>query len=81
MITVAQRWRTGRDSYRPANETINTALYDVAPLPRDTEAKQFILEHHYSGSYPSARWRYGLYRQGSLVNAHKPPTGQHGWLG
>jgi hypothetical protein len=28
--------------------------------------KAFILEHHYSGTYPAARWRFGLFHHGTL---------------
>jgi hypothetical protein len=61
-----QRWWYGRDAYRPPGEPIRTADYDVGELPDDTDAKSFVLVHHYSGSYPAARWRFGLFRQGVL---------------
>src|SRR4051794_17871400 len=61
-----QRWWWGRDAYRPSDERIHAADYDVAALPDDTAAKGFVLEHHYSGSYPAARWRFGLFRRGVL---------------
>ena len=64
---LTQRWRAGRDYYRPAGETIQTSAYEVAPIASDKIAKAFILEHHYSGSFPAARFRYGLYHQGELV--------------
>ena len=32
-----QRWLFGRDAYRPPDEPIRTAEYDVAELPDDTE--------------------------------------------
>ncbi len=68
MITsVVQRWRERRDSYRPAGEPINTRCYEVAPIVTDREAKGFVLGHHYSGSYPAARYRFGLYRGAELV--------------
>src|ERR1051325_6901437 len=62
-----QRWRLRRDSYRPAGEPINPRLYDVAELAGDRESKAFILTHHYSASYPSARFRFGLFTGGELV--------------
>lgn len=62
-----QRWNTGRDSYRPVGEAIITSEYDVAPLAGDAEARAFVMRHHYSGSYPAARWRFGLYRKNRLV--------------
>jgi hypothetical protein len=61
-----QRWRQGRSRYRPPDEPIRTADYDVAELPDDKAAKAFVQEHHYSGSYPAARWRFGLFRRGQL---------------
>jgi hypothetical protein len=61
-----QRWNQGRDSYRPAGEVIKTAEYDVAPVPRDV-AKAFVLKHHYSGTFPAARFCHGLARSGELV--------------
>jgi hypothetical protein len=67
MRAVCQRWRTGRASYRPAGEVINPSAYEVAPIPGDSEAKAFVLRHHYSGTYPAARWRFGLYRGAGLV--------------
>lgn len=63
---VVQRWREHRDSYRPAGELIRTAAYDVAPLD-ELAAKAFVVGHHYSRSYPAARFRFGLYRAGELA--------------
>lgn len=67
MITnVVQRWRDRRGTYRPAGEVINPAHYEVAPLP-EREAKAFVIQHHYSGSFPSARRCFGLFWGGLLV--------------
>ena len=62
-----QRWRLRRDSYRPAGEPINPRLYEAAELVGDREAKAFIVTHHYSASYPNARFRFGLFTDGELV--------------
>lgn len=64
---INQRWRFRRTSYRPPNEVIDTARYEVAPLPGDLVAKQFILTHHYARSYVAARFRFGLYTHDRLV--------------
>lgn len=65
MITaVAQRWNDRRDSYRPAGEPIRTAAFEVAELPDDTTARGFVERHHYSASYPAARWRFGIFERG-----------------
>jgi hypothetical protein len=61
-----QRWRDGRDAYRPPAEVIRTGEYDVAAVD-EASAKRFVLRHHYSGSYPAARERFGLFRRGHLA--------------
>src|SRR5438067_13926750 len=69
-----QRWRQRRDLYRSAGEVIRTRLYDVAAMPAAAATKAFVVRHHYSGSYPAARFRFGLYRaaelQGVAVFSH-----------
>lgn len=68
MITEhVQRWNSGRASYRPAGEVINTSAFDVAEISNDATPKAFIEKHHYSGTYPAARWRFGLFRRCELV--------------
>src|SRR5215469_3275819 len=62
-----QRWCHHRDTYRPPNEVIRTADYDVAPIENDHEAKAFVLAHHPFGTYPAALFRFGLYGRGELV--------------
>lgn len=66
-VDQVQRWRDRRGSYRPAGEPIDTRSFEVAPIAGDTEAKRFVQAHHYSGSYPAARERFGLYRAAELV--------------
>lgn len=59
-IHDCQRWREKRESYRPTGEPIDTRRYDV-DLIDERLAKAFVLTHHYSGTYPAARFRVGLY--------------------
>lgn len=66
-LNLNQRWSEGRASYRRPSETIQTRQYDVAVLQDDTTARQFVEAHHYSRSYPAARFRVGLYHRGELV--------------
>lgn len=66
-MTGNQRWRSRRDHYRPPAEPIRTADYEVVEIAGDVPAKAFVLAHHYSGSYPAARFRFGLYHHGELV--------------
>lgn len=62
-----QRWFLRHPIYRPPGERINTAEYEVAEIAGDHEARRFVETHHYSGSYPAARYRFGLYRGGHLA--------------
>ena len=61
-----QRWRDRIDSYRSPAEVIVPREYEVAAL-EEMPAKAFVLQHHYSASYPAARFRFGLHRHGALV--------------
>lgn len=62
-----QRWLEGRASYRPAGETINPRAFEVEALESDATARAFVEAHHYSGTYPAARFRFALRRAGALV--------------
>ncbi len=62
-----QRWLLRRSSYRLPSEVINPSEYEVAVISGDSEARAFIQTHHYSGTYPVARFRFGLHRHGNLV--------------
>lgn len=66
-MSAVQRWEGGRQRWRPAGEVIRTSEFDVAAIDSDATAKRFVLEHHYSGTYPAARFRFGLYRRGVLA--------------
>lgn len=60
-INSTQRWRQRRASYRPAGEPIDPSAYGVDVVD-DRRARAFVLEHHYSASYPAARFKAGLFR-------------------
>lgn len=62
-----QRWREGSTKFVTPNLLFNPSEYDVAEIVADKPAKAFVLGHHYSGSYPAARYRFGLYRRGALA--------------
>jgi hypothetical protein len=66
-LVGCQRWRRGRSSYRPAGEPIDPTRYGVELLAGDTTPRDFVIRHHYMGSYPAARCRVGLYRMRELV--------------
>lgn len=69
MSTIEQRWKDGVDSYASTAHgvVINPRAFEVAPIAGDNEPKAFVLKHHYSATYPAARFRHGLYRGGDLV--------------
>lgn len=65
---VCQRWTERAHSWRHLSEGgFDRSRYDVAAIASDAVAKRFVTGHHYSGTYPSARQRYGLYERGALV--------------
>lgn len=59
----SQRWRDGRDSYRPPDdERFDPSHHAVALVPGDNDVRPFVSEHHYSGSLPnSGRYRFLIY--------------------
>jgi hypothetical protein len=66
-----QRWSHRRQSWRHRSEDggFDRDRYDVEPI-EELVAKEFIESHHYSGTYPAARLRFGLHdraRDGQLV--------------
>lgn len=61
MTPPCQRWHLRRESYRPAGEPIDPSRYGVEVLG-EGQARDYVVRHHYSGSYPAARCRVGLLR-------------------
>lgn len=56
---VAMRWNAGRSTYRPAQEPIDPSRFFVERV-RESVAREFVLSHHYSRSFPAAIACYGL---------------------
>lgn len=68
MSPYCQRWRDGRHTWRHRSEGgFDGSNYEVALIGDDTTAKSFVVQHHYSRSYPAARIRAGIYRGDALV--------------
>lgn len=56
-----QRWTGGSHSWRHRSDGgFDSSLYTVASID-ETTAKSYVVANHYSGSYPSALRRYGLF--------------------
>jgi hypothetical protein len=69
-LSLCQRWRDRRHSWRHTSEGgFNPSRYDVALVPDDASVKAFVEQHHYSRSYPAAKFRAGLFERGRLVGA------------
>ena len=66
LFGACQRWQSRRASYVVPDTRIDPRLFEVAPIDHAV-ALSFVLEHHYSGRYSSARARFGLYRGDALV--------------
>jgi len=64
MTDICQRWRGRLDSYRPAGEPIDPRRYGVEVVD-EAAARRFVVEHHYSASFPAARLCVGLHRAGA----------------
>ena len=60
LALFAQRWQRRMASYRPAGEPFDPARCAVEPI-EEGDAKRFVLAHHYSGTYPAARFRAGVF--------------------
>ena len=77
---LSQRWNHQRDFYRPTDDVaFDPTRYEVAAISQDRIAKAFVLDHHYSSTYPVARWRFGMYERGELVGVavFSVPAGAH----
>jgi hypothetical protein len=56
----SQRWRRRRSSWvAPARGVVDTGRYDIDRV-ETAAAKRFVVEHHYSASFPASRFTYGL---------------------
>lgn len=68
IVDVGQRWTARRPVFvRPDGSTLRPHAWEVAELPDDTTARAFVEAHHYSGSYPAALRRFGLFHGADLV--------------
>ncbi len=60
MEQLDQRWRGRTSTFVSTKHRFDPVGYDVMPMPSDAACRDFVLEHHYSQSYPAARFRFGL---------------------
>lgn len=57
---ACQRWRDRRDAFR-RGDLIDPRRHAVDVVGREV-ARGFVVRHHYSGTFPAARFSVGLYR-------------------
>ncbi|TAL65843.1 MAG: hypothetical protein EPN79_11890 [Burkholderiaceae bacterium] len=57
---VCQRWNKRRATYRPTGEPFDPSRCSVQPI-EEAQAKTFVVSMHYSGTYPAARFRAGVF--------------------
>jgi hypothetical protein len=67
-VTGSQRWRDRRERRVPAGPLIEPGAYAVEVI-EEPRARAFVVQHHYSGSFPAARLSVGLLRGRELVGA------------
>jgi hypothetical protein len=59
--SLTQRWRNGSHSWRHVSEGgFDQNRYGVADL-EERAAAAFVRQHHYAASWPSTRFRFGMY--------------------
>ena len=59
-FSQCQRWRNGRERWRPSGELFDPRYACVQRIDTAT-AKAFVREHHYSHSFPASRVNAGLF--------------------
>jgi len=58
---ACQRWTSGNHSWvRRSDGGFDSNRYGVEPIS-ETQAKTYVLDRHYSGTYPAAARRFGLF--------------------
>lgn len=61
-LVLDKRWERRREAWRSPGETIRPTEFGV-DLVDEAVARAFVIEHHYSRSFPAARLCAGLYRR------------------
>lgn len=68
LTNVSQRAdKAGRPVFVPPSVVFEPRRYEVASIPDDKTARAFVVATHYSGTFPAARERIGLYEGDELV--------------
>lgn len=63
---LKQKTTSQRSAWSAQHDLFDPHQHSVEVIP-EAIAKAFIIAHHYSGTYPAARFRVGLYNRAELV--------------
>jgi hypothetical protein len=64
---LCQRWQAGEHSWRHKSEGgFDASRYTVEPITEQA-AKSFVVREHYSGAYPAAKFRLGMFEADELI--------------
>src|SRR5579862_3731591 len=66
LLLLDKRWRGRRERWVAPPNYFNPAGYGIEIIP-ERIAKPFVLNHHYSGTYPAARLAVGLFRSSAAA--------------
>lgn len=58
----SQRWKDRRSRFVKTDSFINTKVHHVDIISCHKQAKPFVEQHHYSGSFPATRLSCGIFR-------------------
>lgn len=75
-VDFTQRWRERRALFLQKQVFFNPRLHNVEKIPAKIAA-EWIIKHHYLGSFPSATVCYGIFRHGELSGVAVLGTAQH----
>lgn len=65
MLDRSQRWRERRQKFVPGSDTFRPEEFSVDVIRCARDAKPFVEQHHYSGTFPATRLSCGLFRNGA----------------
>lgn len=66
IVQHAQRWRDRNCEWVPRSRALDTSGLSVDAL-EVSKARPFVIQHHYSGTFPAARLSVGLHRGTRLI--------------
>jgi hypothetical protein len=75
-VDFTQRWRRRKALFLQRQVFFNPRHHEIENIPTKSAA-EWIIKHHYLGSFPSATVCYGIFRHGELSGVSVLGTAQH----